>query len=209
MIEISGDKLIIVDVQKEYEQYISFLNEFLFALNEFEGDVLYLFNDEELGFVSEEDQKRWLTDKAVDLGLCDDYNNDDDDQADHDCNEWFNRLSRIRFVGKTYGFLRDVIDEGYVDDAIKLTKYLLDNDIMDCRDIPINKIKRLNIDNDLKKKLLNHDLMLYLPSFDYDILKIYNNATIVGGGREECLLEIEILMRAMNLSYKPFSTFIY
>jgi len=197
MITIPSNKLIVVDIQPAYEKYISFMNEFLFALNEFEGEILYLFNGPEQGYENESELKYWLQEQALSLGIID----DEDDEWD--------KLYEINFVEKTYGFLRDLIDHGYIDETIKLTRWMLHKNINDSRDIPVSVIKRFKLDEDLKSKLIEGDLTLQLPEFDQEILLKYNDATIVGGGKDECLLEIQVLMKAMKLKYKTFNQFIY
>lgn len=197
MIKIPGNKLICVDIQPSYEKYISFLNELLFALNDFEGEILYLFNGPEQGYESEQELKYWLIDRQIVLGIIDENGENDE------------LIDRINFVEKSYGFLRDVIDEGYVDETIKLTRYMLKHDINDSRDIDIHIMKRFKIDDELKEKLIHGSLALQLPEFDQRVLMQYDNCTLIGGGENECLLEIEVLMKAMILKYKRFNQFIY
>ena len=40
-------------------------------------------------------------------------------------------------------------------------------------------------------------------------LKRFNGAYIVGGGRNECLREIELLMNAFNIKYKRIDSLVY
>jgi hypothetical protein len=40
-------------------------------------------------------------------------------------------------------------------------------------------------------------------------LKRFNGAYLVGGGREECLREVELLMNAFNIRYKRIDSLVY
>jgi hypothetical protein len=42
-----------------------------------------------------------------------------------------------------------------------------------------------------------------------DQLKRYNNCYLVGGGRNECLKEVALLMNAFNIKYKMIEDFVY
>jgi hypothetical protein len=41
------------------------------------------------------------------------------------------------------------------------------------------------------------------------LLKKFNGAYLVGGGREECLREVELLMNAFNIKYKRIDSLVY
>ena len=40
-------------------------------------------------------------------------------------------------------------------------------------------------------------------------LKKFNNSFIMGGGRDECLKEVQLLMNAFNIKYKGIEEFMY
>lgn len=40
-------------------------------------------------------------------------------------------------------------------------------------------------------------------------LKRFNGAYLVGGGRNECLREVELLMNAFNIKYKRIDSLVY
>jgi hypothetical protein len=42
-----------------------------------------------------------------------------------------------------------------------------------------------------------------------DQLKRYNNCYLIGGGRQECLKEVALLMNAFNIKYKMIDDLIY
>jgi hypothetical protein len=42
-----------------------------------------------------------------------------------------------------------------------------------------------------------------------DQLKRYNNSYLIGGGRQECLREVSLLMNAFNIKYKLIDNLIY
>jgi hypothetical protein len=83
-------------------------------------------------------------------------------------------------------------------DIIEIVNYMMDNKISDYRDIDISNMP---FNNNIKNKFENEEIEIFLPSFDYTILKQYNNSTIIGGGKDKCLAEIIILLNALGLKY--------
>jgi len=53
------------------------------------------------------------------------------------------------------------------------------------------------------------DVVVGLPSFDYKVLNKYKGASICGGGKDECLAEVQILLDAMNIKTKEVRKYIY
>jgi len=209
---IPGQKLIIVDIQPAYQDSCNyFMDDFIESIANFEGQILYLYNGENMGFEDEDQLRSWLIDKAMFLYEDQNEYNEDTDEYSQSPQllKFIEKLDEINFVEKEYGFIRDTLDAGYKEDTLEIVKYLLSNDITDIRDVPEEDLEQLNIDEKLKNDLLKENLSITLPSFDHNILINWNRATLIGGGRNECLLEIEIMMKAMNLQYSTFDEFIY
>ena len=191
---ISGSKLIIVDIQRAYENSIHFdLEDFANDLVNFNGRTLYLYNGEDMGFGDfNEEVVFWLNEEA--------------DLDDESIDEIYN----IHHIDKGYGFFRDVMDEGYdEDDIVEVVKYMIKTRNYDSRYIDEEGWEEINIDEDLKEALKKEILSLGMPSFDLKELKHFDNCTLIGGGEEECLKEIEILLQAMDISYNLYGKYIY
>ena len=103
--------LIIVDIQPEYKDAISFsVHEFIATLYTTNWDMIYyLFNGQDtLGMVSEQELKQWIAEESG---------------ADYD--EVYEFLDGIRFYDKGYAFFRFCIDEGFANEEIvALVKFM-------------------------------------------------------------------------------------
>jgi len=120
------------------------------------------------------------------------------------------QLEKIEFVPKTYGFLRNKMDIG-IDHAdivatLNLMKKLNVNDSRDIAD------KYKTVDSVTKRMitfLRNRNVIteeeennpIYTPDFDVDKLLNYRCATVIGGGRTECLAEISIYMKHLGIAH--------
>lgn len=88
------------------------------------------------------------------------------------------------YIGKEYGFLRDYMDLG-VDEEIIVRE---------------------------GKKIFNQEPEapddIWLPDFHY-LLKPYPNLVLVGGEKTQCLKEVELLLRIVDIPYKVDRRFTY
>ena len=50
---------------------------------------------------------------------------------------------------------------------------------------------------------------IYLPDIPLNVMKRFSGSYLVGGGRNECLAEVEILMSVFNIKAKKVRKFIY
>lgn len=186
LIELTNRELVVVDVQPAYKKYISFnVEKFLNEIKEKDySKILYLFNGPDFGFESEKDIKDWLFETV-------DY---DDDMCEF--------IDTFKFYEKNYGFYRDLMDSDYdYGDIVKLIKYMSDKNINDSRDIEEDDWKKLKIDN-------IEPNTIYIPDV-LNILKNYNNIDLCGGGRNECLKEIEICLDVIGKDYNLLSKWSY
>lgn len=192
--KIPGNKLICVDIQPAYLYHISFnLQNWISSLAEFKGKILYLYNGPDLGYESENQIKNWLF-----------------ELLDYDEESFKLLIKKIIFVDKGYGFFRDAIDDTriYTKEIVTLIAYMIKNKYWDTRDLKKNEIPSLKISRYFKEQLISENISLFIPDF-ISILKSFSGATIVGGSKNECLLEIKILLDALNKNYKLFNSFIY
>ncbi len=123
---------------------------------------------------------------------------------------------RVEVYDKGYGYLR-----GWMDIGIQ-NKYI----IATIREMYKQKVydSRMLFDEDEEKQLewlrpiaesinTEPEYMIDDPiSVGWaamDQLKRYNNSYLIGGGRNECLAEVAILMNAFNIKYKMIDELIY
>jgi hypothetical protein len=105
-------KLVVVDIQPEYESNTTFdIGDMLRAAAEDYDSVLFLYNGEDtLGMVSEDALKNYYFEKL-----------------DYDVEAYEELLSNSEFFDKGYGFFRDVMDSNVCFDRssiVKIVKYM-------------------------------------------------------------------------------------
>lgn len=118
------------------------------------------------------------------------------------------RIDDIQFYEKTYAFLRNWMDQG-VDNStiIKTLRFMVNNRINDSRDIEDEDLEKL-AGGEGELQVMEGD-MIYLPDISLSMLKGASGSLIGGGGRHECLAELQILMNAFNIKYKMVQDWIY
>lgn len=211
MSNIPGRKLIVVDIQPAYENACKyFMNEFVEAINNFEGDILYLYNGPEMGFENENEIQDWLVQYAAEIYGEEIYDEEADEYISNEQLESFrSKVNEIYFIEKGYGFIRDTLDEGYKDETLQIVQYLISNDLNDSSEIDEEQYEEMDLPEELKENLIDEGWKIALPAFNFNILKHWGGSTLVGGGENECLLEVEVLLNAMNIPYTTFNKFIY
>lgn len=89
------------------------------------------------------------------------------------------------------------MDSGVSDrELIKLIRYMFLNKISDSRDIPDGIF---NFGSNT----------IFLPIFSVAKLKEYSGSFLVGGGKNECLKEVQLIVNALNIKYTELRKFIY
>jgi hypothetical protein len=103
-------------------------------------------------------------------------------------------------IEKSYGFLRNWIDEGVGYDVIvKALNFMIDNNIKDSRDLKSVRggEKYLPTTNDLGGKITPEDF-ISLPDCLDQLKLIKQNPVLVGGALGACLKEIELVLKALG-----------
>jgi len=105
-------------------------------------------------------------------------------------------LEKITFIEKDYGFFRSWMDTGINQDVIvESIQGMIKENVRDSRDLPeITEI----MEND----------SIYLPDLPEQTFKRKNWA-LCGGGRDECLNEIEIWLQALNINHETIEELTY
>ncbi len=188
--ERGSKNTIVVDIQPMYEKWFSFdMVDFTDFLNTQTKDILYFYNGPDtVGDDSEYDMKDWL----LAWGLEED------------------KLNNIEFVDKGYAFFRSLMDEG-VDTSIiiKMVRYMFQKRVYDSRDIEEEWGEMLGDDYGEVESILTGGDMISIPDIDIRTLKKFSGGYIVGGGKKECLAEVQILMSAFNIRAKEVRRYVY
>lgn len=135
----------------------------------------------------------------------------------YDIKEWyeeygFDDWDRVEIIDKGYGYLRSWMDQGVKPSTIiKAIRIMYQHKINDSREI----VEDFDDHDSYEKwkEILDDD---YIPEDSISVnwisvkkLKEYNNCYIVGGGRNECLREVELLMNAFNVKYTRIDSLVY
>ena len=186
--ETTSNSLIVVDIQPSYKKYFGFKVSDLcdHLINSDYDKILYLYNGPELGMETKDDILNFLIEDGLDY---------DEEKVE--------QIPNMTFYEKNYAFFRDMMDDGYdEDDIIKLIKYMIDNKIDNSQNIDDETFEELDIEP------LGSGNRIWIPEV-LDELKKYNNIILCGGGRNECLREIEIALKVLNKPYKLLNKFVY
>ena len=202
--------VIVVDVQPAYVSYGPEVCEKIVQfVNNQTGPVLMFVN-------AEQD------------GLTDDTINDvlsywEETAAENDPN-WYDdnpfaprspvNWNRFHIVDKGYGWFRTWMDQR-VDPKfiIQLIRYMYQHKLNDIRD-DLDGVYKYMTHNPVGGQIVDWQDWMEDESFSINWtsvaqLKRFNGAYIVGGGRYECLREVELLMNAFNIKYRRIDSLVY
>lgn len=187
---------IVVDVQPSYEENgygesnFSIFRNISRFLNEQRGPILMFVNAEDQGMTQDTiaDIKVYWEEK---LGFSD----------------W----GRVEIIDKGYGYFRSWMDGGIKDsDIIKTIRLMYQSKVGDSRELfPEEPDYEYAMEQFLHSDYENWDDALSVNWTSVAQLKRFSGAYIMGGAREECLKEVELLMNAFNIKYKRIEDFIY
>ncbi len=194
--------VILVDFQPAYSagyDYDDALQSVANYLNNFNGKALIFYNGE-------------------DVGVEDTLDEVEEHYYEHGLDLETSISADLKFVEKGYAFLRGWMDNDIVEDwmIIKVFRYMYNNRLYDSRDIEEDQLKAILSDGN-REVNINDDLIYTMttdniycaPWFEPNDLKRYTPALMGGGGRDECLREIELMMNAFNFKYKRVANWLY
>lgn len=118
--------------------------------------------------------------------------------------------SRFQVVDKGYGYLRSWMDQGISPAAIiRVIRAMYQHRISDSREFEdIDPIMLPQLVGSEWDQWMYHDPII-VNWISVAQLKRFSGAYIVGGGRNECLREVELLMNAFNIKYKRIDSLVY
>lgn len=196
---ITNKKLIVIDIQPLYEDGIKrkfSISDFGNFLKQAKNGVLYFYNgpDTIASDDSEDAIMNWLIDNNEDL-------------IDYDWNS-------VEFYDKGYSFFRDWMDAGVSNNGIlKALRYMFMNRKHDSRDVTIDEWREVLPESDFKAighNIEDESLTIWTPDISIGDLKAnWNNSLLCGGGINECLKEMTLLLSTFNIRYTMVDKYIY
>lgn len=182
--------IIVVDIQPAYSSMTSGgLNKLAHMINTNRNRTLMFVNADETGMT--------------------------EDNIQHDIIPWWedwglNEDANVEWFDKGYGYLRGAMDQG-VDDAdiIKIIREMYQQKIFDSRELfGGDEEQIIEFVGEYVADIITTDA-ISVEWVSISKLKEYNKCLICGGGKDECLKEVLLLMNAFNIKYKIMSEFVY
>jgi len=195
---VQGANFISVDIQPEYENYITFnLDSFIMFLNkniDVMNSLTFLYNGKDtLGMVSEPAYRDWLFENGLQEEV----------------------LDSAKFYDKGYAFFRYCMDEGIEEEeTVNLVKYMIQNNINDSRDINEEMwngfMQQYGYDSSTVRDLLESAAdMINIPDLMDYLQRFGGKLVICGGGINECFKEVEIALTALGKNYNVLTEYTY
>lgn len=193
---------IVVDVQPEYCPMSDVCEKIISFVNKQTGPVLMFVNAEDSGLTSDTIDSIKLYWEEIVTELSGDY--EDESPVNWD---------RFEIVDKGYGYFRSWMDSGMDSRIIIATiRELYSQRKSDSRDLvfPDDVKEMTTIQSEIQDAIEEMgDDPLIVNWISVGQLRKFNGAYIMGGGRDECLREVELLMNAFNIKYKRIDSLVY
>ncbi len=220
LIEGRNHPVIVVDVQPEYsgmndgDESSVFVDIIKFVQNQ-TGPVLMFVNAEDAGLTGDTVQSvvQYWDDTVCPEEQRYSYDEETDDYVENPNCPKIN-WNRFQIVDKGYGYFRGWMDQGVQPKfIIQLIRYMYQHKLNDIRD-DIDAVYEYMIHNPIGNQIVDwqdwmEDEPFIINWTSVAQLKRFNGAYIVGGGREECLREVELLMNAFNIRYRRIDSLVY
>jgi hypothetical protein len=201
LVETKSTPCVVVDIQPEYTgindgSELPWIDDMMQFLNRQTGPILAFVNAESDGLTADtvSDIREYWSDSG------------------------FTRWNAVTIVDKGYGYFRGWMDGGIPERFIIATIRLMYSEgVSDSRELFGGE------DSDTYREgfarwfahnsvTFEHGVLsdpLYIKWTSVAQLKKFDGCYIMGGGRSECLREVELLMNAFNIKYKRINEFVY
>lgn len=114
------------------------------------------------------------------------------------------RLATATFVEKNYGFFRGWMDNRVPhDDIVNVGRHMLSQQVYSSQCVDMTELY-----GDAVPDFPEYD-ELGLPSFDDNCLRALSTVEVCGGGRDECLAEVELWLRMIGKPFKRLPSMVY
>jgi hypothetical protein len=203
-----GRPVVMVDIQPAYtpvETHYEYLEDVVHFLVKQRAPVLAYVNADETGLTYDnigDDIIPMWNNLFMDAG----YNRD----------QLIAAMEDVQWVDKGYGYLRGWMDSGVPAKHIIATiRAMYNQKVYDSRDLfGGDEEKRLEFLTPIADSINSEpetliDDALSVGWVAVDQLRKYNNCYIIGGAREQCLAEVQLLMNAFNIRYTVIDSLVY
>jgi len=203
--ESSNTNLLIIDVQPEYQNYANnILPGVQQMIQKANGKIVIVYND--FGGGDTPDQVlNYLAghDEEYDGYV---YDDEEDDYIPAEQTPLEQKLQNAQFIQKEFGFLRGYMDSG-VDNhiIIEIIRAMYNQKQNDSRDLNPELLS-----DDAQEVLENNSDSIFVQDWvPIHLLHSLQPFYMMGGGRDQCLREIELVCHAFNIKFKRIDSLIY
>jgi len=197
-----GRPVICIDVQPAYMDYAprNYAQRVAKFLAEHRGPILMYVNADETG----------MTEDNVEHEIFPFWENEFENVG---ADFYEDGLDKMEFFDKGYGYLRAWMDNNIPANVIiKTIREMYKQKVSDSRELfseaeDYEQAMEEFLGSNYDPLMLDDPLSVGWVAMDQ--LKRYNNCYLIGGGREECLKEVAILMNAFNIKYTMIENLIY
>jgi len=203
--ESTNTNLLIIDVQPEYSNASdSILPGIQRMIQQTNGKVIIVYNDFG-GGDTEESVFNYIAGRDLEFDGYE-YDEDEDDYVPSQPSPIEHKLQQAQFIQKEYGFLRGWMDNGVEDSIIiEVIRAMYQHKVYDSRDLELEWVSE-----DAQEVLENNADSIFVQDWvPIQLLHSIRPFYMMGGGRNECLREIELLCHAFNIKFKRIDSLIY
>jgi len=210
--EANSTNLLVVDVQPAYgngyaDNIVDGIGE---MIEKSSGKVVILFNGNGITPDDAHDTYQYIAQRTEEDEYGE-YNDETDEYDEPESTPLMQKLQQAEFIEKEYGFLRTMMDGGVSDHTIiQVLRLMAQKKVWDSREIAWEEVPE-DIQTALEEA--NYDWDNEGISFQdwvpIHFLKQLSPFYMMGGGRDECLREIELMCNAFNIRYKRVNSLIY
>ena len=127
------------------------------------------------------------------------------------------KWNNVEFVEKDFGYIREWMDNGVSDSAIiKAIRLMYEQKVNRSTQLfgghfepdYYDKMRALGLPESWTNDDI-YDMQITIFPLNVDELKQWSGSYLMGGGRDECLKEIQLFMNAFNIKYKIIDKFVY
>lgn len=181
--------VIVIDVQPAYTRMVDWIPDLMDWLNSAQGPILMMVNAEDQGLTEDtilDCKLYWLTHGMT-----------------------VETLDRVDVIDKGYGYLRAWMDDGVSEASIiRVIREMYRQRVNDTSMLWGGEDWKKHMD-DLVKEPYPVDDHMSVEWLSIAQLKKYTGCLIMGGGRNECLKEVTLLMNAFNIKYTIVNKWVY
>lgn len=210
LIEGLNHPVIVVDVQPAYDNPIN--QKIINFVTKQTGPVLFFVNAQDTGTTSDHlsDIQQYWDERAPGYQP----EEGEDEKGDYYYKEATSPInwSRFEVVDKGYGYFRAWMDHGIEDSTIIATiRELYHQKVNDTRNLKFPPFNRRTPTQSLIMGAIEEmdEDPLIVEWTSVAQLKRFSGSYLVGGAKNECLREVELLMNAFNIRYKRIDSLVY